>query len=76
MDPRWSHIGERPRKRLRHWSPAIEMGAIREKDHIFKSRRNGDRLMITREGPTKYSHLGIQLDDNAIWCRFDLPLLL
>jgi protocatechuate 3,4-dioxygenase beta subunit len=53
-----------------------DQDAIREKDHVFKSRRNGDRLIVPRESPAKYSDLGIQFDDKAACCRFDLAFLL
>jgi len=49
---------------------------IREKDHVFKRRRNGDRLIVPQENVTKYSDLGIQFDDKAVCCRFDLAFLL
>jgi protocatechuate 3,4-dioxygenase beta subunit len=49
---------------------------IREKDPVFKSRRNGDRLIIPKENPKKYSDLGVKFDDKAACCRFDLAFLL
>ncbi len=53
-----------------------DQDAIREKDDAFKSPRNGDRLIVPRESPAQYADLGIQLDDKAACCRFDLAFLL
>lgn len=53
-----------------------DQDAIREDDGVFKSRRNGQRLIVPRESPEKYSDLSIKFDGKATCCRYDLAFIL
>jgi protocatechuate 3,4-dioxygenase beta subunit len=53
-----------------------EQDDIRRHDHVFKSHGNGDRLIIPKENPAKYSDLDIEFDDKSVCCRFDLAFFL
>jgi protocatechuate 3,4-dioxygenase beta subunit len=53
-----------------------EQDDIRKKDPVFKGRRNADRLIVPKERPKKYADLGVQFDEKAACCRYDLAFLL
>ena len=48
---------------------------IRERDPVFKSHVNGDRLIVPKDNPEKYSDLSIEFEEEAVCCNFDLAFL-
>lgn len=52
-----------------------EQDAIRDQDHVFKGHVNRDRLIIPKEKPETYSDLGVQIDKDAVCCKYDLAFL-
>jgi len=50
--------------------------AIRKDDPVFKGHRNGDRLIVPRESPRKYSDLKVKFDEDAVCCKYDLAFIL
>ena len=53
-----------------------EQEAIRRHDAIFQSRRNGERLIVPQEHPSKFSDLGVQFEDDAKVSRYDLAFIM
>ncbi len=53
-----------------------EQDEIREKDDVFKSRRDPDRLIVPKQNPAKYGDLGIKFDKGSVCCNYDLAFLL
>ena len=49
---------------------------IRADDPVFKGHMNRDRLIITRDSPTKHADAGVKFDENSVCCQFDLAFLL
>jgi protocatechuate 3,4-dioxygenase beta subunit len=48
---------------------------IREQDQVFKGHVNGDRLIVPKEKPEKYSELDLQFEKDAVCCNYDLAFL-
>ena len=48
---------------------------IRSQDKIFQGHHNGDRLIVPKESPVKYSELPVKFEQDAVCCRYDLAFL-
>lgn len=49
-----------------------EQDEIRKYDPVFKSHIEGDRLIVAKESPEKYSALDVEFEKKAICCMYDL----